>query len=161
MPLNYRPAAPEDIAACVEIRGKTRENAIPADRLAAIGITVTSWSKDVETGALPGFVCTDSGRIAGYCFGEVKTGEVVVLALLPEYESQGIGRKLLGLVVEKLSSAGHKRLFLGCSADPSTRSHGFYRHVGWSSTGTIDRLNDEVLEFFPSEHAASSQQAAE
>ena len=25
---------------------------------------------------------------------------------------------------------------------------GFYRHLGWRSTGTVDRLGDEVLELF-------------
>ena len=150
MALQFRPATPADIAACVDLRGKTRENAISAERLAAVGITVASWANDVETGALPGFVCTDEDAIAGYCFGEVASGEVVVLALLPPYESRGIGRRLLGLVVKQLSAVGHKRLFLGCSADPRTRSHGFYRHLGWSATGAIDRFNDEVLEFFPS-----------
>ena len=160
MALNFRPATPADIAACVDLRGKTRENAIPAIRLPAMGITVASWSKDVETGALPGFVCTDGETIVGYCFGEVASGEVVVLALLPNYESQGIGRRLLGLVVQQLGAAGHKRLFLSCSADPKTRSYGFYRHMGWSSTGTIDRFNDEVLEFFPPAIENSSHRAA-
>jgi hypothetical protein len=44
---------------------------------------------------------------------------------------------------------GHRRLFLGCSADPDSRSFGFYRHLGWHSTGTLDANDDEVLEFFP------------
>ena len=149
MSLQFRPAAPADIAACLDLRGKTRENAISAERLAAVGITVASWADDVASGTLPGFVCTDEGAIAGYCFGDAASGEIVVLALLPAYESQGIGRRLLGLVVAQLSAAGHKRLFLGCSADPKTRSHGFYRHLGWSSTGAVDRFSDEVLEFFP------------
>src|SRR5688500_1079066 len=143
MALAFRSAIPADIAACVDLRGKTRENAASAERLAAVGITVASWADDVKTGALTGFVCTDEDAIAGYCFGDVASGEVVVLALLPAYESRGIGRRLLDLVVERLSAGGHQRLFLGCSADPATRSHGFYRHLGWSSTGTIDRFNDE------------------
>ena len=145
----YRPATAEDVPACLVLRGRTRENAIPADRLAAIGITEASWSEDVRRGVLPGYVCTVDGAIVGYCFGEVGTGEVVVLALLPDHEGQGIGRHLLGLVVDHLCQAGHARLFLGCSADPCTRSHGFYRHLGWRSTGTTDANGDEVLELFP------------
>lgn len=69
-----------------------------------------------------------------------------MLALLPEYEDQGLGRRLLNQVVETLRSHGHRRLFLGCSPDPSCRSYGFYRHLGWRSTGTHDRYGDEVLE---------------
>jgi GNAT superfamily N-acetyltransferase len=144
--LTYRPAIPEDIPACLDLRGKTRENAISAERLAAMGITIESWTEDLRAGTLPGYVCTDQEAIAGYCFGEAATGEVVVLALLPAYEHWGVGRQLLGLVVEHLRLLGHHRLFLGCSADPRTRSHGFYRHLGWTSTGTFDRAGDEVLE---------------
>jgi ribosomal protein S18 acetylase RimI-like enzyme len=150
MTVELRPATAADIAACVDLRGRTRENAVSAQRLAAMGITVASWSKDVATGALAGFVCMDGQTLAGYAFGDRVSGEVVVLAVLPQYEGQGLGRRLLQRIVEHLSAAGHERLFLGCSTDPRTRSFGFYRRLGWSSTGTIDRFDDEVLEFYPS-----------
>ena len=147
--VSFRRATPEDIRACVILRGLTRENAIPAERLAAMGITEESWAADVRSDALPGYVCCDDEVIAGYCFGDKASGEVVVLALLPAYEDRGIGRHLLMLVVTHLAESGHERLFLGCAADPATRSHGFYRHLGWVSTGTFDRAGDEILEFFP------------
>ena len=153
MPLTYRRAVPEDIPACLILRGLTRENAIPVERLAAVGITAESWAHDVHTDALPGHVCLDDETIVGYCFGDKASGEVVVLALLPAYEDRGIGRHLLGLVVEHLVAQGHQRLFLGCAADPATRSHGFYRHLGWVSTGTFDAAGDEVLELFPASPA--------
>lgn len=149
LPVHYRPATPEDIPHCVLIRGRTRENAISAERLAQLGITVESWAGDVRSGALPGFVGVDDSAIVGYCFGAMASGEIVVLALLPSHEGQGIGKHLLGLMVGLLGTAGHARLFLGCSSDPTTRSHGFYRRLGWVSTGTVDHLGDEVLEFFP------------
>lgn len=150
MSLKFRRAIAADIPACLVLRGRTRQNAVSAERLAAAGITVESWANDVAAGSLPGFVCIDDESIAGYCFGDRASGEVVVLALLPAYEARGIGRHLLGLVVGLLADAGHERLFLGCSADPATRSHGFYRHLGWVSTGTFDSAGDEILEFFPS-----------
>ena len=71
-----------------------------------------------------------------------------VLALLPEFENQGIGKALLSRVVETLTNIGFTRLFLGCSSDPASRSYGFYRHLGWRSTGTFDARGDEVLEYF-------------
>lgn len=146
MDLQFAPAVPGDAAECVRVRGLTRENAVPAERLRALGITVESWANDIESGALPGFTCRADGALVGYCFGARDTGEVVVLALLPEFEGRGLGRRLLGLVVELLRARGHRRLFLGCSPDPSSRSHGFYRHLGWRSTGTFDAHGDEVLE---------------
>jgi GNAT superfamily N-acetyltransferase len=146
----YRPAAPADIAECVRIRGLTRENAVSEERLRSLGITVASWSADVESGRLPGFICEAAGQMAGYCFGDKRTGEVVVLAMLPAFEGSGAGRHLLNLVVAQLRGFGHQRLFLGCSADPGCRSHGFYRHLGWRSTGSVDHFGDELLELLPS-----------
>ncbi|WP_048439321.1 GNAT family N-acetyltransferase [Caenimonas sp. SL110] len=147
MPLHFRPALPSDITACHAMRGQTRENAVSAQRLDAMGITVQAWSSSVRAGQLAGHVCTEHDRVVGYCFGDTQSGEVIVLALLPDCERRGAGKHLLDLVVNGLIAAGHRRLFLGCSADPATRSYGFYRHLGWTSTGAFDEAGDEVLEF--------------
>ena len=155
MALTFRPAVPEDVPTCLVLRGRTRENAIPVERLAAMGINEQSWSDDVRSDALPGYVCLDDDRIVGYCYGDKASGEVVVLALLPAWEERGIGRRLLALMVDHLVALGHRRLFLGCNADPATRSHGFYRHLGWVSTGSFDRAGDEVLELFPEPRGVS------
>lgn len=146
--LEYRAAEPGDVATCVDIRGRTRENAVSAERLSEVGITVASWSESVRRGSLPGYVCLADGEIVGYCFGATASGEVEVLALLPAFENQGIGKVLLAQVVKKLAGIGFTRLFLGCSSDPASRSYGFYRHLGWRSTGTFDARGDELLEYF-------------
>jgi ribosomal protein S18 acetylase RimI-like enzyme len=145
--LELRRARPEDAAECVRLRGLTRENAVSEDRLRAYGVTVQSWAADIESGALPGWVARSAGRIVGYCFGATKTGEIVVLALHPAHEGQGLGSHLLRRVVQDLRNHGHARLFLGCSPDPQVRSYGFYRHLGWKSTGAFDAHGDEVLQF--------------
>lgn len=146
MTLTYRRAVPSDIATCIELRGKTRENAVSVERLKQLGVTQTSWSAGVANGDLPGYVCLDNGRIVGYVFADKRTGEVVVLALLPEWEGKGIGKRVLDMIVADFTRLGFQRLFLGCSSDPQVRSYGFYRHLGWKSTGTVDANNDEVLE---------------
>lgn len=149
MSLLCRRAVPEDAAACITLRARTRENAFTESELAGLGITRESWAAEIRDGTLPGHVAMVDGDMAGYCFGERDSGEVVVLALLPEHEGRGIGRALLQKVVGDLHALGFARLFLGCSADPASRSHGFYRHLGWRSTGTFDAAGDEVLEYFP------------
>ncbi len=148
MNVEYRAAAPEDAAACMTLRGMTRENAVSVAELEAAGITPEKWAEGIRDGALPGYVCVGGEGIAGYCFGDRDTGEVVVLALLPEYEGRGIGKTLLGLMTAELSRLGHRRFFLGCATDPAVRSYGFYRHLGWRSTGTLNIWGDEVLELF-------------
>jgi GNAT superfamily N-acetyltransferase len=145
----FRAARPDDIAACVDIRGRTRENAVSPARLAQLGITVASWSRQVERGELVGHVACIDGAVQGYGFGDTGSGEIVVLALLPALEGQGVGRALLERVMSELRARGHQRLFLGCSDDPATRSYGFYRHLGWHSTGRRDAFGDDVLEHRP------------
>ena len=148
MHLKYRPALPEDVEQCVAVRGRTRQNAASEELLRSIGVTSESWGENIRSGALPGHVCTVDGKIVGFCFGARETGEIEVVALLPDFESRGIGRELLDRTSDELAKLGHTRLFLGCSPDPASRSHGFYRHLGWRSTGTFDRYGDEILEIF-------------
>lgn len=145
MPLTHRPAVPDDAPACITLRGHTRQNAVPADRLAAYGITAASWAEGIRSGDTPGHVCLQGDLLAGYCFGDRATGEVLVLALLPAFEGQGLGRGLLARVVQQLAGLGWARLYLGCSTDPASRSHGFYRHLGWQPTGQLDGHGDEIL----------------
>jgi ribosomal protein S18 acetylase RimI-like enzyme len=147
MSLAYRLARPEDAAACIVLRGLTRENAVTAAELADAGITPETWSAGIESGLYPGVVAVDGGKLAGYCFGHRDTGEIVVLALLPAFEGRGVGKTVLSMMAELLRQRGFARLFLGCAADPAVRSYGFYRHLGWRSTGTFNAAGDEVLEF--------------
>ncbi len=83
----------------------------------------------------------------GYCFANVRDGEVAVLVIRPEFEGCGLGRRLLSRTVETLADAGFDQPFLLCSSDPGVRSHGFYRHLGWKPTGKRDEHGDEILEF--------------
>lgn len=148
--LQYRPATAADIGQCIILRGLTRENAVSATRLAELGITEASWGGQVAAGDLPGHICMAGSQMAGFCFGDSGSGEVVVLALLPEFEGHGIGQLLLQRTMSTLQEHGHTRLFLGCSDNPQHRSHGFYRHLGWQPTGKRDALGDEELEYvFP------------
>ena len=144
--VTYRPATPADAETCIALRGQTRENPIRSTTLASYGITAESSAQDIRTGRSAGTVCVDGADIIGYCFGDTRTGEILVLALLPQYENLGIGKMLLSRVVTDLRHAGHGRLFLGCSRNPEHRSFGFYRHLGWRPTGKPDAHGDEVLE---------------
>jgi len=148
MHLKYRPALPEDAEQCVAVRGRTRQNAASEEWLRSIGVTLESWGENIRSGARPGHVCTVDGKIVGFCFGVRGTGEIEVIALLPDFENRGIGRELLDRTSDDLAKLGHTRLFLGCSPDPASRSYGFYRHLGWRSTGNFDKYGDEILEKF-------------
>jgi ribosomal protein S18 acetylase RimI-like enzyme len=146
MTIEIKPAPPDLASEYIRLRGSTRENAISQERLKALGITAETWANDIRTEELQGVVALSDQQLVGYCFGSSSSGEIVVLAVRPAFEGQDIGQRLLTSVVELLNSLGHVRLFLGCSSDPTARSYGFYRHLGWRSTGTVDERGDEILE---------------
>ena len=156
MTLNFRPALASDIAECIQLRGLTRENAVSAERLAELGVTQASWAAQVSDGSLPGWIA-EQEHILGYCFADVQSGEIVVLALLPQAEGKGIGQQLIQRAMHALRQHGHQRLFLACSRNPAVRSYGFYRHLGWRSTGQLSGQYDEVLEYLFSDEAGTSQ----
>ncbi|WP_321790213.1 GNAT family N-acetyltransferase [Burkholderia pyrrocinia] len=143
--ITWRKAVPADAAACVALRAKTRENAFAEAQLRELGITAASWGDGIRDGLFSGHVCCAHGLMVGYCFGDTASGEIVVLAVLPEHEGAGIGKRLLRHVIDDFAANGFTSLFLGCSTDPASRSHGFYRHLGWTSTGTLDAAGDEIL----------------
>lgn len=147
MNIEFRDVKVEDFARCIEIRGMTRDNPIPAEILKEFGVTEEAWGPLIRDKGIVGVVAESNSEVIGFCSGDVKTGEVMVLALLPEYEGQGFGRRMLKLVTNKLFSLGIDKLWLAASPDPAIRAHGFYRHLGWVSTGRIDKNGDEVLEY--------------
>lgn len=146
MTLEYRAALPDDAGPCITLRGRTRENAFSAADLAAIGITLESWREGIRNQSSPGIVCLDGGNVVGMCFWDSPSGEVLVVAVLPEYEQLGIGRNLLQGALLEIANLGHRRSFLGCNPSQNSRSHGFYRRLGWVTTGTTDAHGDEILE---------------
>lgn len=146
MKVQYREARVGDVARCIEIRGLTRENPIPAETLKQFGVTEQSWTAQVEQKRSVGVVLQHQDQLVGFCFGDTTTGEIQSLAILPEYESNGFSKIMLSLVIEKLFLLGLERLWLAASPSPQIRAHGFYRHLGWKPTGEKDMHGDEILE---------------
>ena len=146
-PLTIREARETDIEALFEIRARTRENAIPRWYLESLGITPQSWAAGLLGGREQTWVCFDGEKQVGFCGADATSGEVQVLAVLPEYEGRGIGRDLLAQAVAWLRSRGWRRLWLATDPDPTKRSHGFYQSQGWRPTGEIqERAGDEIFE---------------
>jgi ribosomal protein S18 acetylase RimI-like enzyme len=146
MNFEFRTAVPKDANQCIVMRGKTRENAYSIDALAAIGITLQTWQNGIENGGSPGFVCLNNEEIVGMCFYDNESGEILVVAVHPGFESQGIGKILLKMALNELKEKKYTKSFLGCNPRSESRSYGFYRHMGWSPTGDFDNNGDEILE---------------
>jgi ribosomal protein S18 acetylase RimI-like enzyme len=144
--LEFRETRPPDIEALFELRGRTRQNPLSREALAQLGITPGSTARDLIAGNIGGSVCTHNTRIVGFCTGDTHTGEILVLAVLPDYEGHGVGKRLLSRVVDRLHATGIKRIWLAASADPTVRAHGFYRVLGWQPNGQRTANGDEILE---------------
>jgi ribosomal protein S18 acetylase RimI-like enzyme len=143
---SIREATESDIEALFDIRARTRENPIPRTYLESIGITAPAWAASLRSGTEQTWVCFDGVSPVAFCGANGSNGEVVVLAVLPEYEGRGIGKSLLDRAVSWLRSRGWHRVWLATNPDPNGRAHGFYRSQGWRPTGERqERAGDEIL----------------
>lgn len=144
--LTIREAIESDMDSLFDIRARTRENAIRRTYLESIGITADSWMASIRSGDHQTWVCIDGRTAVAFCGADATSGEVVVLAVLPDYEGRGIGKSLLNFAVDWLRSRGWRRLWLATNPDSTVRSHGFYRSQGWRPTGERqERAGDEIL----------------
>jgi ribosomal protein S18 acetylase RimI-like enzyme len=134
-----------DIESLFDVRARTRQNPVSREQLARAGITPGSSAAALRSGDQKGWVCLDGPSVIGFCSADGMGGEVIVLAVLPEYEGRGVGRRLLARAVDWLRSRGVGRVWLAASPDPAIRAHGFYRSQGWRPTGERDGNGDEIL----------------
>lgn len=122
--MKIREIKKSDIEDILTVRTSTIENHFSLVDLADIGITKQTVSHWLD-GSIRGWVCEISGRIVGFVMGDRKTAEILVIALLPEYERQGIGQLLMATVQNWLWSFGHDNIWLWSNPDTSVRAHGF------------------------------------
>ena len=140
----YREMQISDIPAATAVRLSTVENAITMAELESqYGVTPQSMVEAMAS-HVQGWLCEDFGKVVGFAMGDQSNGEVLVVAVLPECEGRGIGKRLLAYVQTWLFSGGHEEIWLLANPDPNIRASGFYRKLGWRATGTI-RDDDEVL----------------
>jgi len=114
--------------------------------LTKLGIKIPPTRADFLSGRMKIWECTADSQPIAHCAGDSATGEVISLSVSPNYEAQGIGRRLLTIVVDWLRSQGARRIWLSAPADPSLRAYGFYRALGWQPTGAKNEDGTEVLE---------------
>lgn len=124
-----------EIGLLFSIRARTRQNVLSTKQLASLGITPEAVAGALARGDMMSVVCQHTSGLVGFCDADSRTGEVLVLAVLPDFEGQGIGRRLLSAIVDRLRASGHRELWLAASPDPQVRAHGFYRAQGWRPNG--------------------------
>jgi GNAT superfamily N-acetyltransferase len=147
-----REATLADVEATFQVRALTRENAISRERLATLGVTPASVASAMTGGSYRSWVAEVRDEIVGFCNADADTGEVVVLAVLPQHEGHGWGAALLSAAVSFLHSQNRERIWLFASPLETLRSHGFYRANGWSPTGRLADNGDEELVYVGAGH---------
>jgi GNAT superfamily N-acetyltransferase len=129
--MEFREIKPGDVPALFDLRPRTRENALTVEQLARLGITVESVIESFSV-SHKGWLCADAGQVVGFSIADRSTGELAVVAVLPDYEGRGIGGKLMELAESWLWESGCPRAWLTTDVDTSLRAYGFYRHRGWT-----------------------------
>jgi len=124
-----------DLPDLFELRASTRENPYSRDALREIGITEESTAALLLT-THRGWLCETNGRKIGFAIGNSSTGELCVIAVLPEFEGRGVGTQLLDAVETWLFCLGCGELWLWTSSDPNKRAFSFYVRHGWVVTET-------------------------
>jgi ribosomal protein S18 acetylase RimI-like enzyme len=129
-PMTIRAIEPRDIPELFELRASTRENPYSREALREIGIT-EERTVAMLRGDHCGWLCEVAGMIVGFAMGDGSTGEIGVVAVLPKFENQGIGSRLLTAVEMWLCSLGWAELWLWTSADRKKSAFAFYTARGW------------------------------
>jgi GNAT superfamily N-acetyltransferase len=138
--MKLRLIEPQDLSKVIDVRAATRENSLSHEALRDVGITEEAAAGLLRT-THRGWLSEADGKITGFAIGDGKTGELWVIAMLPEYEGKGIGSQLLRLVEDWLWSVGWTELWLWTSPDKKKRAFSFYTKHGW----TVSKLEGEIL----------------
>ena len=128
--MEFREITAADVPALFHIRTRTRENTYTLEELERLGITMPSVTAKLAS-SFKGWLCIDREQAVGFCMADRSTGELWVIAVLPEYEKRGIGDTLMGLAENWLWTSGCARAWLTTDIDTTLRAYGFYRQRGW------------------------------
>ena len=119
-----------DVPALFAVRVVTDENRRTREELTRQGITEASVCERLR-GTFHGWLAEEDGRVVGFAIGDRATGELWVIAVLPDYLQRGIGSELMRRVEAWLEENGCLELWLTTDLDPRLRAYAFYRHRGW------------------------------
>lgn len=133
----FREMLVTDIPAAFRVRTSTIENALTMQELTEdFELTPETLTESLKTSA-KGWVCECEDEVVGFAMGDSAEHELTVLAVLPHYEGNGIGKRLLTEVESWLFSLGGDEIWLVTAPNSSLRAYGLYVSQGWIPTGEI------------------------
>ncbi|NIK41350.1 ribosomal protein S18 acetylase RimI-like enzyme [Xanthomonas arboricola] len=127
MEKTIRLAGPADIDAISDIRTRVHENRLSRDQLVEMGITPATIQKAILE-APCAWVAEVNGAPVGFSMVDVEEGCVFAAFVLPGFEGNGLGRRLMDKAEACLFQ--HYRTIWLETAEAS-RASGFYRSLCW------------------------------
>lgn len=124
----FRVAEVLDIKQIQVVRNSVKENTLSDPNLVT--------DRDCEEFLMErgkGWVCEIDHQIVGFAIVDLKEDNVWALFIDPQFEKQGIGKKLHQLMLDWYFGQQRERIWLGTS--PGTRAEQFYRTLGWQENG--------------------------
>jgi ribosomal protein S18 acetylase RimI-like enzyme len=128
--VEFREVTPADVPSLFYVRTRTRENGYTLEELAGLGITEKTVIEKLSS-SFKGWLCQFDDLVVGFCMADRGTGELWVIAVLPDFERKGVGNRLMALAEEWLWASGCNRAWLTTDVDTKLRAYGFYRNRGW------------------------------
>ena len=123
-----REAIITDIPQIQVVRNSVKENTLPDP-----GYVTDKDCEAFLTVRGKGWVCEVDNNIVGFSIADLQEKNIWALFLQPEFEKQGIGRKLHDVMLDWYFEQTKQNVWLGTS--PHTRAETFYRKSGWMETG--------------------------
>ena len=142
MQMLIRVATPDDIDTLFAIRTSVVQNHLSREQMTALGITPQVLADSIRAAPCV-WIAEVEGRPAAFSMVDRATGEVFAMFVLPGYEGQGLGRRLMA-VAEAALFEHHERLFLITDGRDEIRANGFYQRLGWSM---VDRLEGDDVRY--------------
>jgi GNAT superfamily N-acetyltransferase len=124
-----REAKTDDIKQIQIVRNSVTENALSNPNLVTDEDCIEFITKRGK-----GWVYEIDNKIVGFSIVDLVDHNIWALFLKPEFEKQGIGRKLHDIMLNWYFTQTKTKVWLGTS--PNTKAERFYRKAGWTEIGT-------------------------
>lgn len=127
--MRIREAVIQDIQQIQIVRNAVKENQLSNPLL-----VTDEDCKTFLTERGKGWVCEIDNQVVGFSIVDLKDHNIWALFVHPDFDRQGIGRKLHDTMLDWYFSQTQATVWLGTA--PHTRAEVFYRIAGWKETGT-------------------------
>lgn len=134
MTITIRVAAEADIPAIFEVRTSVRDNHLSVEQMAEMGITHETIRQALREEPCI-WVAVEGDHIVGFSIGDAANACVFAAFVRPEWEAQGIGRRLMERAEEFLFER-HSSIWL--HTDGSSPAARFYERLGWKRTQDVE-----------------------